>query len=158
MSDILSLDVYGRDFSAVVLQKPARTGKGKTDCSCGSRKPALAGDSQKTTRVEPYYVIWAGMVRNTIKKEHLELANSGRVLSLEDPVFKKIINPYRTVCGIDSMPPALSDQFENRFSSGEWVLDEERCVLDKWGLGSLLFKLNIIQKEEPVFDSENIHL
>ena len=143
--DILSLDVYGRDFQQSYYNSLLGLAKGKPIALAEVGNPP----SPEILKKQPgwtYYVIWAGMVRNTIKKEHLELANSGRVLSLEDPVFKKIINPYRTVCGIDSMPPALSDSSKIDFS-GEWVLDEERCVLDKWGLGSLPFKLNIIQKE-----------
>ena len=146
--DILSLDVYGRDFQQSYYDSLLSLAKGKPIALAevgNPPSPEILKEQPKWT----YYVIWAGMVRNTMKKEHLELARSGRVLGLEDSIFKKIAAPYRGVCGIDMMPPALSDSSKIDFS-GEWVLDEERCVLDKWGPGSLPFKLNIIQKENQI--------
>ena len=83
------------------------------------------------------------MVRNTPKKQYDILVNDPRVLSREDTAYKKIIAPYRKICGL----PALSvDSSKPVNFSGIWVFNEEKSSLDNSGAGNLPYKLEIKQE------------
>jgi mRNA-degrading endonuclease HigB of HigAB toxin-antitoxin module len=148
--DILSLDVYRKDFnqsyydSLIVLSK---------------RKPLALAEVGNPPTLEilknqpkwAFYVIWAGMVRNTMKKDHLELMNDTRILSLEDTVYWKLIAQYRAVCGLSrlSLKETKPDSVKVDFS-GDWIFNEENSVLDNIGVSSLPYNLKIIQKENEL--------
>ncbi len=148
--DIISLDVYGKDFnqsyydSLIVLSK----GKPLVLAEVGN-PPSL--EILKSQTKWAFYIVWAGMVRNTMKKTHLELVNDMRILSLEDSVYRKLITPYREVCGLSPLPlrEIKSDSVNVDFS-GNWIFNEENSVLDNMGVSSLPYKLKITQKENGI--------
>ena len=92
------------------------------------------------------WVIWAGMVRNTSKKQHKILVDNPRILSLEDPVYHELITPYRAACDLPSLP--LMEKNIN--FSGIWVLNEEKSVLDNWGVANQPYKLKLRQQENDL--------
>jgi hypothetical protein len=87
-----------------------------------------------------FYVIWAGMVRSTLKKEHLRIVNDPRVLSMEDSLYRVYINPYRKTCGLDLIP--LPEKLIPGFS-GTWIFNEDKSALDNFGAGNLPYKMAI---------------
>ncbi|HEY8734925.1 MAG TPA: glycosyl hydrolase, partial [Puia sp.] len=82
--DIPALDVYGSDFNQNYYDSMLSLSKGK---------PIVLGEvgnppTPEILKRQPkwsYYVIWAGMVRNTLKKQYEILLNDSHVLCLEDP-------------------------------------------------------------------------
>ncbi len=138
--DILSLDVYGSDFNQVYYDSLLAMSKGK---------PLVLGEvgnppSPEVLTRQPkwgYYVIWSGMVRNTLKKQFKTLVNDPRVLSLEDPAYWEAMAPYRSACGL----PPLPIKNKRADFSGEWVFNEDKSILDNFGTGNLPYKLEITQ-------------
>jgi len=145
--DIISLDVYKKDFNQSYYDNLIVLSKGKPLVLAEVGNPPTL-EILKNQPKWAFYVVWAGMVRNTMKKQHLELANDKRILSLEDSVYWKLINPFRTVCGLSPLPmmEKRSDSVKADFS-GEWVFSEDKSVLDNMGVSSLPYKLKITQKE-----------
>lgn len=90
-----------------------------------------------------FWVTWAGMVRNTPKKQHKILVNDPRILSLDDPAYWEAIAPFREACGLPPLP--VEDDKPVDFT-GEWVFNEEESILDNFGVGNLPYKLGITQK------------
>ncbi len=92
------------------------------------------------------------MVRNTLKNQHQKLVSDPRILSLEDPAYREVIVPFRNACGLPPLPlkekqPSEEDKVN---FSGEWVFNEEKSVLDNWGVSFLPYKLKITQKENDL--------
>jgi mannan endo-1,4-beta-mannosidase len=137
--DILALDVYGSDFKQDYYDQLLALSNGK---------PITLGEvgsppSPEVLNIQPkwsYWIIWAGMVRNTSKKQYEALINDPRMLGLDDPGYINAVNPFRTALGL----PALSLSKPANFS-GEWVLNEDKSTLDNFGAGSLPAKLKIVQ-------------
>jgi mannan endo-1,4-beta-mannosidase len=145
--DILSLDVYRKDFnqsyydSLVVLSQ----GKPLALAEVGS-PPTL--EILKNQPKWSFYSIWAGLVRNTMKKQHLELVQNARILSLEDSVYWRTIAPYRIVCGLPPLPWKETKPDSARVNfSGEWIFNEDKSVLDMYGVNGIPYKMKITQKE-----------
>ena len=148
--DILSLDVYRKDFSQSYYDSLIVLSKGK---------PLVLGEVGNPPTLEilknqpkwTFYVIWAGMVRNTLMKDHGKLVNDTRILSLEDSLYWKYISPYRTVCGLSALPlgERKPDSVKSDFS-GEWIFNEDKSVLDNLGVNSIPFKLKTVQKEDSL--------
>jgi mannan endo-1,4-beta-mannosidase len=140
--DVLALDVYGSDFKqsyyddlvALAKDKPVVLGE-------VGNPPSLA-----ILQAQPkwgYWVLWAGMVRNTSKKQYQALLQDPRILTLDDAAYWDAVIPVRQACGLLPLP------FEPRPAdfSGTWVLNEDKCALDDFGLGSQPYKLQITQKD-----------
>jgi mannan endo-1,4-beta-mannosidase len=148
--DVLSLDVYGRDFNQTYYDNLIALSNGK---------PLVLGEVGNPPTLEildsqpkwTLYVIWAGMVRNTLKKQHQALADDPRILSLEDPAYWETLAPFRSACGLPSLPleEMQPDSSEVNFS-GEWIFNEEKSILDRWGVSFLPYKMEIIQKENDL--------
>lgn len=148
--DVLSLDVYGRDFNQIYYDNLITLSDGK---------PIILGEVGNPPTLEildrqpkwTLYVIWAGMVRNTLKKQHQALADDPRILSLDDPAYWEVMAPFRSACGLPPLPleEMQPDSFEVNFS-GEWIFDEEESILDRWGVSFLPYKMEIIQKENDL--------
>jgi hypothetical protein len=97
------------------------------------------------------YVTWAGMVRNTFKKQYRLLVDNPRILSLEDPAYREAITPFRAVCGLPPLPAIEVKKFLSRPDfSGEWIFDEDKSLLDNMGVSSLPSHLRIIQEEDTL--------
>ena len=145
--DIISLDVYRKDFNQSYYDSLIVLSKGKPLVLAEVGNPPML-EILKNQPKWAFYVIWAGMVRNTMKKQHLELVNDTRILSLEDSVYWKLIAPYRAVCELTPLPfrEMKTDSVKVDFS-GEWIFNEDKSVLDNFGVNSIPFKLKIVQKK-----------
>jgi len=94
-----------------------------------------------------YYVIWAGMARNTTKKEYEKLINDSHVLCLEDYAYRKAIAPYRLVSGLYTLPLDVKKPVN---FSGEWKFDEDASTLGNAGTGTISSKLEITQNDNEL--------
>jgi len=142
--DILALDVYGSDFKQDYYDQLITLSKGKpiTLGEVGSPpSPEILNSQPKWS----YWVVWAGMVRNTSKKQYNALVNDPRILGLDDPDYINAVNPLRTSLGL----PALSLNKPADFS-GEWMLNQDKSMLDNYGAGNLPAKLKIEQYENEI--------
>jgi mannan endo-1,4-beta-mannosidase len=143
--DVLSLDVYGGDFNRSYYDTLAALSKGRPIALAEVGNPPtpeiLAGQPRWT-----FYVTWAGMVRNTTKRQYDALVHDPRVLGLEDKDYRQSIAPLRAACGLPSLPdPGTRSDF-----SGEWIFNEERSELDNTGAGSQPFRMTITRKENEL--------
>lgn len=142
--DVLALDVYGSDFnkdyydSLMVLSKGKPIALGEV-----GNPPDL--DVLKEQPNWTYWVIWAGMVRNISKKQHHELVNSPRMLSLEDPAYWEVMAPYRRACKLPMLP--VKNKYPDYFS-GKWIFDEDKSDLGNAGAGNVPSEMVIDQDDD----------
>lgn len=144
--DIASLDVYGSDFSQRYYDSLLALAKGK---------PIALGEvgnppTPEVLKLQPkwtYYVIWAGMVRNTTKKEFKKLTNDSHVLTLDDEAYRIAIAPYRQVAGLDPLPLKV---FKPADFSGEWKFDEDASTLDNSGTGNIPYRLSVTKNDNII--------
>jgi mannan endo-1,4-beta-mannosidase len=143
--DVVALDVYGKDFNQDYYDSLSvyATDKVLALAEVGNPPTVDVLDTQPNWAL---YVIWSGMVRNTLKKEYAALVNDSRVLSYNDSIYCKIMTPFRSVCGLSPLPV---DKLKADFS-GEWVFNEDKSSLDNQGVGNLPTKLNITQNEDDL--------
>jgi mannan endo-1,4-beta-mannosidase len=146
--DIVALDVYGRDFNQAYYDSLVILSRGK---------PLVLGEvgnppTPEILAAQPkwaFYVVWASMVRYTLPKEYEILTNSPRVVFKEDPAYLENITPYRIACNLQPRPEIKLQEGETNFS-GIWVINEDKSVLDNWGVGNLPYTLNITQQENKL--------
>ena len=143
--DIIGLDVYGRDFNQVYYDSLVVISKGKPMALAEVGNPPSPEILKKQPRWV-YYSTWAGMVRNTSKKEYSALLNYPRVLNMEDSAYRNAIGSYRFACGFQK----LATLTNHPDFSGEWVINEEKSLLDNNGIGQLPYKLKIKQTENKI--------
>jgi mannan endo-1,4-beta-mannosidase len=144
--DILALDVYGGDFNQAYYDSLVVLSKGK---------PLVLGEvgnppSPEILSRQPkwsYWVIWAGMVRNILKKQYKILTGDSGVLWLEDPDYRSAIAPYRSVCGLPPLPALLKEPVD---FTGRWIFNEEGSSLDNFGAGNLPDEIVVVQKEKSL--------
>lgn len=144
--DIASLDVYGSDFNQNYYDSLLALAKGKP-IALGEVGNPPTPDVIKRQPDWTYYVIWAGMVRNTTKKQYERLINDSHVLCLEDYAYRKAINPYRQVAGLYPLPLDVKKPVN---FSGEWKFDEEASTLGNAGTGNISSKLVITQNDNEL--------
>jgi hypothetical protein len=144
--DILALDVYGNDFSQVYYDSLLAL-------SCG--KPMVLAEVGNPPSIEildrqpkwGFYVIWAGMVRNTLKNQYHTIVSDPRVLSLEDTAYRRVINPFRLSCGLEP----LSEKIHNETDfTGEWIINEEKSNFGHFGASAAPYKMNIVQDSQEI--------
>jgi mannan endo-1,4-beta-mannosidase len=139
--DILSLDVYRNDFNKINYDSLEALSAGKPLVLAEVGNPP----SPEIFQSQPkwgFYVIWAGMVRNTLKKQYQNIVNDPRVLSLEDPMYREIMTPYHVSCGL----PPLTEPVKMPVDfSGEWMIDEEKSLFDNFGASNLPYKITVVQ-------------
>lgn len=149
-TDILSLDVYGRDFNQSYYDSLIVLAKGKPLVLAEVGNPP----SLEIVKNQPKwssYAIWTGMVRNTLKKQYKELVNDARFLNLEDTVYWKVIAPYRAACGLPPLPIYETKPESVKLDfSGEWVFNEETSLLDNFGVNNIPSKIKIMQKDNEL--------
>jgi hypothetical protein len=92
-----------------------------------------------------YWVIWAGMVRNLTKKQHQELVNDPRMLSLEDPAYWEVMASFRKACGLPLLP--LKDKYPVNFS-GQWIFNEEKSDVGNRGVGNVPYEMDIYHDDD----------
>jgi mannan endo-1,4-beta-mannosidase len=152
--DILALDVYRNDFSKIYYDSllALSTGKPLVLAEVGNPPSLEILDNQPKWG---FYVIWAGMVRNTLKNQYKVTVNDPRVLSLEDSTYRKIIVPYRTACGLDPLPDPANMPVN---FSGKWIFNEEKSILNNVGASSLPYKIEIVQNENEIIIKRTVLL
>lgn len=138
--DVLSLDVYGSDFKQSYYDSLAALSEGKplALAEVGSPPtPEVLAEQPRWT----YYMTWAGMVRNTPRKQYEALLADPRVLNLEDEAYARLTEPYRRACGLAPLhiEPSPAD------FTGSWVLDESRSELGRMGAGAVPTRLDVVQ-------------
>lgn len=139
--DVLSLDVYGNDFKQEYYDVLVKMSKGR---------PLVLGEVGNPPAIEvldkqpkwSFYVTWAGMVRNTMKKQYDILMKDKRFLNFDDPAYALVTKPFRDA---SKLPPIVVQDAVSDFS-GKWVFNEEKSVIDRFGVSSVPWKLNIIQE------------
>ncbi|MBN2105500.1 hypothetical protein JW835_15785 [bacterium] len=145
--DVAALDVYGSDFNQAYYDSLMILADGK---------PLILGEvgnppGTEVLDMQPdwiLYATWAGMVRNTLKNQYQILMKDPRILSLEDPAYHKIMAPFRSACQLSPLP-LTSDKEPVNFS-GNWVLNENKSVLDNRGTSYLPYQLAITQTENEL--------
>ncbi|MBN1416821.1 MAG: hypothetical protein JW973_17115 [Bacteroidales bacterium] len=144
--DVLALDVYRNDFNQVYYDSllALSTGKPLILAEVGNPPSLEILDSQPKWGL---YVTWAGMVRNTLKKQYHVLVNDPRVLSLEDVVYRNIMIQYRASCGLPPIPEPVIMPVD---FTGKWIFNEEKSMLDNFGASNLPFKIEIVQNENEL--------
>jgi mannan endo-1,4-beta-mannosidase len=137
--DIVALDVYGSDFKQDYYDQLLTLSNGKpiTLAEVGSPPSPEVLESQPKWS---YWVVWAGMVRNTSKKQYEALVNDTRVLGRDDPAYINAANALRTGIGQPLLPLDQPADF-----SGEWALNEDKSTLGNAGAGNLPARLTISQ-------------
>lgn len=145
--DILSLDVYGSDFNQEYYDSLKALSMGK---------PLLLGEVGNPPMPEildtqpdwTSWVIWAGMVRNTSKKQYEILLNDPRILSQEDSVYWELMTPFRKACSLPLLP--LESKYPSDFS-GKWLFNEEKSDVGSSGTGMVSYRMNVSQDEDIMF-------
>jgi len=135
--DILSLDVYGSDFKQEYYDGLKKLSNGK---------PLAFGEvgnppSDEVLASQPdwcYWVIWAGMVRNTSNKQYQKFKDSNRTLFQDDEAYINEVNTFREKYQL----PRLSAQTNSL--QGVWFLNEEKSESAD-GLSNHPYLLKIIQ-------------
>ena len=142
--DIAALDVYGSDFKPDYYSHLLSLANGKliTLAEVGNPPSPEILDSQPKWS---YWVVWAGMVRNTSHNQYDAFLNDPRVLGRTDTSYVSAVNPFRAELGL----PALSTSQPADFS-GEWVLNEDKSTLGNGGSGNLPARLKIEQADSAV--------
>jgi mannan endo-1,4-beta-mannosidase len=141
--DIASLDVYGSDFNQHYYDSLLVLAKGKPIVFGEVGNPPTAEVLKRQPKWS-YYVIWAGMVRLTLKKEYEALANDSHVLFLEDAAYRTAIAPYREAAGLSPLLPPIKKPIN---FSGRWNFNEAASTLDNSGTGSIAAQLVIVQND-----------
>ncbi|HPG41468.1 MAG TPA: glycosyl hydrolase [bacterium] len=144
--DVLALDVYGSDFNQAYYDSLNKLSNGK---------PMVLGEvgnppSLEILQAQPrwsYWVIWAGMVRNTNKQEHIKLLQDPRMLVVEKQSYWDAAAAYHQACGFKEpeqlwIKPAV---FKMADFSGQWLLNEEKSKFGTMGAGFSPYKLTITQ-------------
>jgi mannan endo-1,4-beta-mannosidase len=139
--DLLALDVYGSDFAQAYYDSLVSLSQGKPIVLAEVGNPPTPEILSKQPKWA-YYMTWAGMVRNTPRKQYAALMADPRVLSLEDPSYASVMAPYRKACGL---PPLHFEPAPADFS-GSWVLNEDKSELGRMGAASAPARLDLVER------------
>jgi hypothetical protein len=94
-----------------------------------------------------YYVVWAGMVRNTLRKQYEVLMNDSRVLFLDDTAYWDIMAPYRAAAGLPSL---YAGEGKPVNFSGLWILNEDKSNFDNMGIANQPSRLEIREDGDTI--------
>ena len=144
--DIASLDVYGSDFNQNYYDSLLALAKGKPIVFGEVGNPPTPAIIERQPKWA-YYVIWAGMVRNTTKRQYDSLNKDPHVLFLEDTAYRKEIAPYRSVAGLYALPLDVKKAIN---FSGEWKFNEDASTLGNSGTGNIPSKLEVAQNDNDI--------
>ena len=145
--DVVALDVYGRDFNQTYYDSLAALSDGKPMVLAEVGNPPTL-DAFETQPRWAYWVIWAGMVRNTLKKEYDAFYHAPRILTLDDSAFWKITRSYRKACGLDPLPIESERSIPN--FSGEWLINEDKSDFENRGASNQPYRLIIRQTKDSI--------
>jgi mannan endo-1,4-beta-mannosidase len=145
--DIVALDVYGSDFNQSYYDSLVVLSNGKPMVLAEVGSPPSLGVFQNQPQWS-YYAIWAGMVRNTLKRQFADLMSSPRILCLEDSAYCNAIAPYRRTCGLPPLTPVeIKPVITKADFSGTWMFNEESSVLNNSGASFLPYTQTISQND-----------
>ncbi len=140
--DILALDVYGNDFNQNYYDKLLALSEGKpiTLGEVGNPPSAEVMEHQPNW---VYYVVWAGMVRNTPLKQYRSLAENKHVLYQEDKNYVESTAAYRKGCNLLplELPAPKSVDY-----SGTYLFNEDKSTLNNTGAAELPYKISVLQQ------------
>lgn len=140
--DVLALDVYGNDFAPSYYDSLVALSQGKPLALAEvGNPPSPAILAQQPRWI--YYMTWAGMVRNTSRRDYDALFSDPRVLNLEDPAYAEVTAPYRAACGLPRLHfvPAPAN------FTGSWVIDEDKSNFGRMGAAFSPARLEIAQAD-----------
>jgi mannan endo-1,4-beta-mannosidase len=140
--DMLALDVYGSDFKQDYYDQLVALSKGKPLALAEVGNPP----SSEVLKAQPkwsFWMIWAGMVRNTTKKQYEAFANDTRILGLDDTAYINALNPFRSSTSLPPLALIKPADF-----TGEWILNEEKSNLNNGGGGNHPNRLIVSQNGE----------
>lgn len=140
--DMLALDVYGRDFAQSYYESLVALSQGKPLALAEVGNPP----TREVLAKQPlwtYYAVWAGMVRNSTRKQYAELFEDSRILGLDDSGYAEAMAAYRKAC---DLPPVDIPLVAGNFS-GTWVLNEEQSTFGPSGPGVAPAKLEIVHED-----------
>jgi mannan endo-1,4-beta-mannosidase len=139
--DILALDVYGNDFNPAYYDSLSALAGGR---------PMVLGEvgnppTPEILASQPgwgYYVVWAGMARNTPKAAYDRLFADPRILNRGDAAYAVETAAFRATCGLPRLNARLPAVPGTDFS-GEWLFREAGSALDGGGAGSAPDRLDV---------------
>jgi hypothetical protein len=99
------------------------------------------------------YVIWAGMVRNTLKKDYNMLMSDQRVINRGDTTYYNIFEPYRDKC---NLPELLFHEDQPPDFSGIWFFSEEKSSIDRGGVSNVPYKIYVRQYDNILYLARTI--
>ncbi|MFZ5496244.1 MAG: glycosyl hydrolase [Verrucomicrobiota bacterium] len=140
--DVLALDVYRNDFAQSYYDSLVALSGGKPLVLAEVGNPPGADVLARQSRWV-YYVTWAGMVRNTTRKQYAELFRDPRVLNLADHAYAGAMAGYRRACGL----PPIAIPVPPADFSGTWVLNEELSRFGPFGPGFTPVRLSVTQRD-----------
>lgn len=140
--DILALDVYGNDFKQDYYDKMLALSEGKPITLGEVGNPPSAEIMEKQPNWV-YYVVWAGMVRNTAQKQYHSLAENNHVLYQEDKSYIESTASFRKSC---MLPPLEVNAPQPADFSGTWILNEDKSSLDNSRAADLPSKISVIEQ------------
>lgn len=139
--DVIGLDVYGSDFNNTYYDSLVTLSEDKplVLAEVGNPPDLKILDEQPRWAL---WVVWAGMVRNTLKKHWEVLTSDPRILSLEDDTYGNVMEEYRKACNLPSIKKIIPEKSSRNFS-GRWILNEAKGDLGNGGISNLPYKLYI---------------
>jgi hypothetical protein len=141
--DVLALDVYRNDFAQSHYDSLVALSQGKPLCLAEVGNPPAATILAQQP-LWTFYAVWAGMVRNTTRRQYAELFQDPRVLNLADGKYAAVMAGFRHACGLSPIrietPPA---DF-----SGTWVLNEEQSKFGPFGAGFTPARLVVTHRDD----------
>ncbi|OFY59257.1 MAG: hypothetical protein A2Y87_01485 [Bacteroidetes bacterium RBG_13_46_8] len=152
--DVLALDVYRNDFNKTYYDSLSALSAGKPVVLAEVGNPP----SPEILKDQPkwgLYVTWAGMVRNTLRKQYRAILDDPRYLSLEDSRYCELTVPYRTACRLDPLPFRLKEPAD---FSGEWIINEEKSDFGIWGASNLPYKMMVVQSLDTLYVKRTVLL
>ena len=144
--DVLSLDVYGSDFKQDYYDSLRVLARGKPLALAEAGNPPTPEILDKQP-AWTFYATWAGMVRNTTRKQYVALYNDPRILCKEDSTYWSILKSYRTACNLEQLPVKVFDPPD---FTGTWSFNEDLSTLDSWGSSQVACKLKIVQMADEI--------
>lgn len=138
--DVLALDVYQNDFAQAYYDSLVALAQGKPLALAEVGNPPTPEILTQQPRWT-YFMTWAGMVRNTPRKEYDAIRQDPRYLGLEDPAYARVTAAYRQACGLPlvHLEPAPAD------FSGTWVLNQDDSTLGRTGAAFVPARLDVVQ-------------
>jgi len=146
--DVVGLDVYGSDYKKVYYDSLVTLSEGK---------PLILAEVGNPPKLEilseqpkwALWVVWAGMVRNTLKKQWDEFRSDPRILFLEDETYREVMENYRKACSLPSLKRITPDNSLRDFT-GKWIINEEKGELGNGGISNLPYQLDIYFNKDGI--------